>query len=78
VASHQELEAILFKEARCNVGPKLNANSTLARVASILVAGVRPEALAHDALICGLANSIELRNVFKLDSVLGKESSVYH
>lgn len=56
-------EAVIVEESGSNIRPELDADTPLTGVSSILVAWIAPQALAHDALISRLPDSLELRNV---------------
>jgi len=69
-------EIVVVQESLCNVWPEHDADSSLVWVTTIHIARVRPEALAHDALVAWLSNPGGGPDVLQFDSVLGKEASV--
>ena len=71
-------EFVLLEELLCHIRPKHAADAALARKPAGHVAGVRPEAVDHDALVGRLLEARRLADILKRHVVLCEETAVRH
>jgi len=58
------------------IWPKLDSDSSFARLSAIDIARIRPENFAHYSIFGWFSDSIDLLNILKLDTILGEESTM--